>query len=112
MNKEPFIFLKHILASISRIEYSIKDISKDRFLKDFDKQDANIRRLEVIGEAIKNINKTVRDKYPGVSWSDVARTRDKLIHHYFGVDLGEVWDVIIEDIPKLKKQIQKILEEK
>ena len=68
-----------------------------------------VRRIEIIDEAIKNIPSGFRNKYPEISWKSVAGMRDKLMHHYFGVDLEKVWKTIIDDIPRLKEEIKEIL---
>lgn len=52
-----------------------------------------------------------RKKHSEVPWNELARTRDKLIHGYFGVDLDLTWDIVQSDLPVLKKQIGKLLEE-
>ncbi len=69
-----------------------------------------MRALEIIGEAAKNIPQSFRNKHPDILWKEIAGTRDKLIHLYFGVNLDLIWKVVKEDIPQLKKQIQQILE--
>ena len=43
--------------------------------------------------------------------SSIASTRDKMIHHYFGVDLNIIWEIIKKDLPVLEKQIKKIKKE-
>lgn len=111
MKKDPKIFIKHILESISRIESFSRGLAKEDFLKDELKQSAIIRQLEVIGEATKNIPDSFRIKYLDIEWKKIAGTRDKLSHDYFGVDLNTVWDVIKEDLPTLKKEIEKILKD-
>ena len=108
--KDPLIFLEHILESIRHIENFSKGLSKQRMLKDKQKQYAIIRAIEIIGEAVKSLPVSLKNKYPDVSWRDIVGTRDKMIHHYFGVDLEMVWEIIKKDLPKLKKQIIKILE--
>ena len=112
MNKDVLIFLKHILENINDIEEFSKGLSKAKLEKNKLRQKAIIRSLEVIGEAVKNIPLSFRHNYPKVEWNKIAGLRDKLIHHYFGVDLSTVWDVIKEDLPKLKKEILIIKEEK
>ena len=107
--KDPEIFLKHILESIKEIEKYSKNIALEKFLKTTEKQDAIIRRLEVIGEAIKNVPPSYKDKYPSIAWKKVAGLRDVLIHEYFGVDLDMTWEIIKKDIPILKKQIKELL---
>ncbi len=73
-------------------------------------QDSVIRRLEIIGEASKNIPPDFRKNNPGVPWSEMARTRDKLIHGYFGVDLDLTWEIVKKSLSDLKK-IKTILED-
>ena len=74
------------------------------------KRSAIVREIEVIGEAAKNISQNLKHKNKEVEWKEIAGTRDKMIHHYFGVDVNIVLDIIKNDLPKLKKQIQQILE--
>lgn len=104
-------YLNHILDAINDIEESLKDASKEDFLKNKDMKEANIRRLEIIGEATKNISKEFKDTHKEIEWSDMAKTRDKIIHYYFGVNLEIVWDIIKSKLPSLKPKIIKILKE-
>lgn len=109
MNKDPQVFLKHILESIEWIEEETKGISQDEFIKNVPAQDAAIRRLEIIGEAVKNLPGDFKKKYPSIPWQKIAGLRDKLIHGYFGIDLELVWEIIKKDLPLFKIQIQKML---
>ena len=63
-----------------------------------------VRNIEILGEASKNISEGLKKKYPEVKWREISRTRDKIIHFYFGVDLSIVWDIITVDIPSLRKK--------
>lgn len=110
MNKKPEVFLEHILESIGNIKEFLEDVPKDKFMKDKLRQSAVVRQIEIIGEASKNLSENFKAKYPEVSWKEIIGSRDKVIHHYFGVDLEIVWEIITINLPVLKKQIKHILE--
>ena len=111
MKKDPKIFLEHILESIGEIEKYTKNISKKRFFDSVMIQDAVVRRLEIIGEAVKNLPTSFKNRYPKIPLKKIAGTRDILIHEYFGVNVDLVWKIVNKNIPQLKKQISKLLEE-
>lgn len=79
------------------------------FGEDIDLQDMVIRRLEIIGEAVRNLPQEFRNTYPHVNWQNPAGMRSVLIHAYFDVDLGVVWDTIKNDLPTLKQQVKRSL---
>jgi len=109
--KDERIFLNHILENIKNIEKFSKGLSKKGFEENLLKQNAIIRCVEIIGEATKNLPIGFANKYPETEWTKIAGMRDKLIHHYFGVDLDKVWEVIKRDLPVLKKEVETILKE-
>ncbi len=82
----------------------------EQFLNDKRTQDAVVRNLEVIGEAAKNISKQLKNKFPQIPWKDLAGIRDKLIHHYFGVNFDIVWNTANEELPEVLSQLKRILE--
>jgi uncharacterized protein with HEPN domain len=109
MTKDILFFIDHIIDSIQLIKKSTENMNQSKFRKDKDMQDATIRRIEVIGEAAKNIPASFRKKYPDIPWTQIAGMRDKLIHHYFGVDIDNVWNVVRDDLPKLEAQLNSII---
>ncbi|MEM5792976.1 MAG: DUF86 domain-containing protein [Candidatus Aenigmatarchaeota archaeon] len=109
MKRDETVYLKDILESIERIEEYKRGINRKKFLENPQIQDSIIRRLEIIGEAVKNLSKGFREEHPQVEWKKISGTRDILIHSYFGVNLERVWNLIELDLPKLKKEIEKIL---
>ncbi|KYC44652.1 MAG: hypothetical protein APG12_01740 [Candidatus Methanofastidiosum methylothiophilum] len=111
MKKDLRIFLLHILDSINLIEEYTKNKSKEDFEDSLSLQDMTIRRLEIIGEAIKNLPQEFKDNYTQVPWKKISGLRDKLIHEYFGIDIDLVWTIIVRDLPELKQNIEGILEE-
>jgi len=103
--KDDFVFVEHIIEGIEAIEKFSKNMKKDDLSKNRLRQSAIIREIEVIGEAVKNMSKSIKDKYKDVQWREISGTRDKMIHHYFGIDLGIVWEIIKIGLPELKKQM-------
>jgi uncharacterized protein with HEPN domain len=104
--------LEHIRDCIEKIEYLATMLyNQDNFEKKWVEQDAIIRNLEIIGEASANISDDLKQNYPDVSWKEMKGMRNFVTHQYFGVELSDIWCTIINDIPVLKKQIQKIIEE-
>lgn len=111
MKKTPDIFLQHILESIELIEKRVRNVTFQEFDENIDLQDMVIRRLEIIGEAVRNLPHEFRQGHSNVNWQDPAGMRSALIHAYFEVDLSVVWNTITNDLPPFKTQIKKLLEE-
>jgi uncharacterized protein with HEPN domain len=103
------IYLKDILSAINSIEGFVEEMSLEDLKNDDKTSSAVIRKLEIIGEATKNIPKDIKNKNPEIPWKEMAGMRDKLIHFYFGVDHNLVWNTIKERIPKIKPFLENIL---
>lgn len=104
------LFVKDIWDSINKIEQFVEGLSFEDFIKDDKTVSAVIRKIEIVGEAAKNIPKSMKQKYPQLNWKGMAGMRNKLIHEYFGVDHEILWKVIKEDIPGIRPSIKQILE--
>ncbi len=109
MSKQPEEYLKHILKEVDYLSSESIGLEVGGCLKDETKMRAFARSLEIIGEAAKQVNQDYRKLHPDVDWKEMSGMRDRLIHHYFGVDYEIVWDVVINEIPKLKIQIEGLL---
>ena len=103
------LYLTDILESIKKIEEYTSGISETDFLKNTQIQDSVIRRLEIIGEAVKRIPVDFKDKYSSIEWRKIAGMRDILTHEYESVLMNRIWNVAKENIPTLKIQIEAIL---
>jgi uncharacterized protein with HEPN domain len=102
-------FLSDIEEAIKRIKTYTRNMSYQKFLKDTKTQDAVVRNLEIIGEAVKNISESLKAEHPNIPWKDMARVRDKVIHFYFGVNYDIVWSIAKEDLPQVAEQINTVL---
>ena len=106
--KDDRLYLEHILEATRKIRaYSAG--GREDFMRNTMVQDAILRNFEVIGEAAKQLSEQARAKRPDVPWSDVARFRDILIHHYMGVDLKRVWNVIASNLAVLHDAVEEML---
>ena|SRR3989344_808224 len=110
MKRDSLLLLEDILTSIDLIEKYTKNLNLSKLEKKIEKQDSLIRRIEIIGEAAKNLPLDFRNKYSSVPWKDIAGMRDIIVHAYFGINLETVWKVVKNELPKFKKQIHQILE--
>ena len=111
MKRDYRLFIEDILESIERIEEFVGNMDFEEFSRDDKTRSAVVRKLEIIGEASKNIPRRLKEKYGARPWSDMARMRDKIIHWYFGINYRIVWEVIKERLPQIKPVIQKMLKE-
>jgi uncharacterized protein with HEPN domain len=111
MKKKSNKFLiENILLAINQIEKYLENISFEEFYKDTMRQDAVLRRLEIIGEAARFLTDKFRKQYSYIPWEDIIGMRHKLAHDYFEVDLRIVWDTVKFDLPQLKNLLKEILE--
>jgi uncharacterized protein with HEPN domain len=107
--KDERAYVMHALDAIDQIADYTAD-GRDHFFADRKTQDAVIRNIEVIGQAVKGIAEQTRALEPDVPWRQIAGMRDKLIHEYFGVDLALVWDVVERDLPSIRPRLASLLE--
>ena len=110
-NREYTDYLQDILDAVTKARQFVKNVEFEAFSANDEKVFAAIRALEIIGEAAKNIPKSIRGRHKEVPWEDIVGMRNKMIHDYFGVDLKVIWKTLHEDLPPLQAAIAKILED-
>jgi len=102
-------YLMHIRDALTRVFDYTRDGHED-FVADPRTQDAVLRKLEIIGEAVKHLSAALRADNDDIPWRQIAGMRDMLIHDYFGVDLELVWNVVERDLPALKLRVDELLQ--
>ena len=103
-------FILDMLSACERILEYTENLSYEDFCSKQMVVDAVVRNIEILGEATKNVSDELKNKHPEIEWQEIVRTRDKIIHFYFGVNLSIIWDIIKNDIPNLYEEIEKIME--
>jgi len=99
------------VSAMSNAEAFTEGMQFEDFARDNKSTYAAVRALEIIGEAVRKVPPSVRNRYPPIPWKEMGGMRDKLIHEYFGVNLRTVWDTIQKDIPPLKPIFNQILDD-
>jgi uncharacterized protein with HEPN domain len=102
MKREFLDYVEDVIEAMSNSEEFVRGMEYEEFKRDQKTIYAVVRALEIIGEAVRKIPASVRNRYPEIPWKNMAGMRDKLIHEYFGVNLRIVWDAVQKDIPPLK----------
>lgn len=109
MEKDYSIYVTDIIESIAHIEKYINAVSQQSFMNDTEKQDAVLRRLEIIGEAAARIPDTIRKENPTIPWKKVVGLRNIIIHDYMEVDIKTIWEIITVDLSETKRQFEELL---
>ena len=106
--KDDRVYLQHIRDALDDIDAYCAS-GRETFMADRMRQDATLRKLEIIGQAVKNLSEQTKSRQPETPWKQIAGLRDKVIHDYFGVNLDIVWAVVDKEVPKLRVAISTLL---
>lgn len=109
-NEQDVAYLRHLGDAIHQIQDYVREVSEAEFVNDEMLQDAVIRQLSIIGEAVGQLSDELREKSPSVPWTDIYGMRNKLVHDYFGVDLGAVWDTVKRDRSSRLDSVERLIE--
>jgi uncharacterized protein with HEPN domain len=108
--KKPALLLEHILESIQIIERVLPK-AEEEFAENSDTQDIVIRRLEIIGEAARYLPDELKQARPEADWRRLIDLRNLLIHEYFNVDSGLLWNNVRYYLPTLKHAVQELIKQ-
>ena len=110
MTKDRTVYIRHIYDCVCWIKEYVQ-AGKDAFFQDHKTQDAVIRNLEVIGQAVKDLGtEGLASSYPETPWPQIAATRNFLAHQYLGVDLMLIWNIVEQHLPQLERHVIEIAE--
>ncbi len=104
--------LLHILDAITSIEGFCNKVDERSFRDNYMLQLAVVKLLEVIGEASAKLSNDIRNEYNQIEWPLIIRSRNVLVHEYFAINLDIIWEAVQKDLPKLKMEVMRIMDQK
>jgi uncharacterized protein with HEPN domain len=102
--KSEEVYLNHVLECIRRIEEDVSG-GKSQYLASHIVQDAVLRNLQTLGESTQRLSEPLKDTQPSIEWARISAFRNLLVHNYLGIDLEIVWDILEQDLPRLKEAV-------
>lgn len=108
MRRDEVYLLDMLIAARKALKF-VEGIDRNEFEDNELVQNAVMRPLEIIGEVSARISTGFRKAHPNIPWRDMVGLRNRLIHEYFRIDFGSVWDTIHNDLPELIQQIEPLI---
>ncbi len=105
MSREATLYLRDIVKACDRIREYVGEMDRESFLQDSRTYDAVVRNLEIVGEAAKHLPQSIRDRIPSIPFQQIGEMRNILAHGYFGIDDDILWDVIVNHVPDLRREV-------
>ncbi len=100
--------LGHIIDCIIFIDKALINVNFEEFENNFILNTAVCKWIELIGESAYKLTKNYKQKVNNVPWGQIEKLRHILVHDYFELNIGQIWSVVIENIPVLKTQIENL----
>jgi uncharacterized protein with HEPN domain len=101
------IRIRHMIEAAERAV----SFSEGRERSDLDENEllkfALVKLVEIVGEAAKLVSDETRRAMPQVAWMEAARMRDRLVHHYFDINLDVLWSTVVVDLPSLPEAVRR-----
>lgn len=110
-HRNPRFYFDDILDAVSNIEEFTRGISFAEFETDKKTLHAVLRNLEIIGEACRQVPRTIKSQCPQIPWQRISAMRNIIAHEYFGVDVEIAWKVCQKDIRELEALIREIYDD-
>lgn len=102
------IVIKDILNCIDHLQEYTRDVDFDQFEGNFMMVEACLYNIQIIGEAVTHLPDDIKEKEQSIPWPLIKGMRNRLIHEYFGTDLPVVWNVIKNELPQLRVDLERI----
>ena len=111
MSRDPRLYLEDMRDCCRKVLRYTEGMTLGQLTGDEKTFDAVMRNLEITGEAARQVEAGVKERYPEVEWRRIAGFRDVAIHAYPTIDEEVVWDIIERKVPELLGQVERILAE-
>jgi uncharacterized protein with HEPN domain len=108
MRRDDAYLLDILIAARKALKF-VKGLDRNEFEDNELIQNAVMRPLEIIGEGSAKISTDFRKAHSEIPWREMVGLRNRLIHEYFRIDFGAVWDTIHKDLPKLIEVIEPLV---
>ena len=109
MRKDDVVRLRHMLDAATEAASFARNKTRKSFDTDRQLVLSLVKSIEIIGEAAANVTTTSREEYPHIPWRDIISMRNRLIHAYFDINLDILWKTVVEDLPPLITELEKVI---
>ena len=102
------LYLLHIRECLERVaDYT--EAGWEKFQSDLMAQDAVLRNLQIMGESTQRLSASLKASRPDIQWQDIAAFRNRLVHNYQSINLEQVWQIVTDDLPAFKQEIEAMI---